>query len=187
MTKKNIVVYCGCHPGNNSVFSKVAEDVGTLIAKKGHNLIYGGGKSGLMGIVADSAMKSKGFVTGVIPEVFVKKEQAHYELQKLFIVKNLSQRKEYFLKHGDIFIILPGGLGTLEELADTASYIRTYKDCLENYPIYVLNINGFYDPLLKLFETYTQYSFIPRNEWANIIFCNSVEELNIHISKFENN
>lgn len=181
MENKNIVVYCGSRTGNDCIFTKIAKEVGTLIARKNFTLIYGGGKAGLMGKVADSAMQENGTVIGVIPEVFVEKEQAHYKLTKLFKVKDLAERKQYFLNHGDIFIILPGGIGTLEEFADTASFIHTYKNSPEKFPVFILNINGFYNPLINLLKTYAKYGFTSEKEWKNIIFCNSVDELNKYI------
>lgn len=182
MSKKNIVVYCGSRVGNDKIFIEIAENVGKIIAESKHTLIYGGGKAGLMGKVANAALNSKGKVIGVIPEVFVEKEQAHYNLTKLFKVKDLSERKQYFLENGDAFIALPGGMGTLEEIADTASFIHTYKDIPKNFPIFILNINSYYEPLKKLFETYAKYTFTTPSEWENIIFCNTLDELNKHIS-----
>lgn len=121
MTYKNVVVYCGSHFGNDPAYAAFAGELGEALGKNHFRMIYGGGTVGLMGICADAAMATGGEVTGIIPEVFIAKEQAHRGLTALIEVPDMTVRKQRMIEMGDAFIILPGGIGTLEELADTAN------------------------------------------------------------------
>lgn len=175
--KKNAVVYCGSRYGNNPAFAAFAGMTGELLAKKGYTLVYGGGSIGLMGVMADAAMAAGGHVTGIIPEIFIAREQAHRLITELVEVPDLTVRKEKMISLGDVFLILPGGIGTLEELADTANHFHIYKEAKERPPIIIANIDHIYDPLEKLFESWSKNEFIDASEWKNIHFIRSFSEL----------
>ena len=126
MTYKNVVVYCGSHFGNDPAYAAFAGELGEALGKNHFHMIYGGGTVGLMGICADAAMAAGGEVTGIIPEVFIAKEQAHRGLTALIEVPDMTVRKQRMIEMGDAFIILPGGIGTLEEFggySEPVSYL----------------------------------------------------------------
>ena len=175
--KKNVVVYCGSRYGNNPAFAAFAGLTGEFLGKNGYTLIYGGGSIGLMGTIADAAMAAGGHVTGIIPDVFIEKEQAHRFITELIEVPDLTARKQKMISLGDLFLILPGGVGTLEELADTASYLHIYKEDKERPPVIIANIEHLYDPLESLFKSWIAAEFIVPEEWGNIHFIHSFAEL----------
>ncbi len=140
-----VCVYCGSSPGNDPAYSAAAASVGRLIAERGLGMVYGGGAVGLMGIVADSAMAAGGTVTGVIPENLFPREVAHQGLTELILVPNMHIRKAEMFSRADAFIALPGGFGTLEELAEVLTWTQIG---VHDNPVGLLNLDGFYDPLL---------------------------------------
>jgi uncharacterized protein (TIGR00730 family) len=142
----NICVFCGSSPGHNPVYAKAAKELGFAIAFHKHSLIYGGGNVGLMGIVADSVLEKQGRVIGVIPQFLMEKEVGHVGLSSLEIVPSMHERKKRMADLSDVFIAIPGGWGTLEEIAE----ILTWKQLgLISQPVGVLNTNRFFDPLLQ--------------------------------------
>ena len=140
-------------------------------------MIYGGGTVGLMGLAADAAMAAGGRVTGIIPRVFIEKEQAHRGITELLEVPDMITRKQKLIESGDAFIVLPGGIGTLEELADTFSHYRIYAAPGSRPPILIANINGIYDPLKALFQNWLRLGFIEKEDLSSIHFCSSLEEI----------
>lgn len=174
---KNIVVYCGSRFGNSPAFASFAGRLGEALGKGGFHMIYGGGTVGLMGISADAAMAAGGKVTGIIPQVFIAKEQAHRGISELLEVPDMVTRKQKMINAGDAFIVLPGGIGTLEELADTFSHYRIYASPASRPPILIANIEGIYDPLKNLFQNWKELGFIEDSDLANIHFCSSLEEI----------
>ena len=141
----SICVYCGSRPGLNPEFAAVAVQVGTWIGQHSGQLVYGGGKSGLMGIVADATLQAGGRVVGVIPKALVEKEWAHHGCTELHIVDTMHDRKRMMAERADAFLALPGGIGTFEELFEVWTWRQLgYHD----KPIGLLNTAGYYDPLL---------------------------------------
>lgn len=177
MAYKNVVVYCGSHMGNNLAYAALAGELGQALGQEHFHMIYGGGTVGLMGICADAAMAAGGKVTGIIPEVFIAKEQAHRGISELIEVENMTIRKQKMIDMGDAFIILPGGLGTMEELFDTANHYHIYKGKDEQPPILIANIEGIYDTLEKQMQIWEKEGFIESGDWSNIHFCHSLEEI----------
>ncbi len=173
----NIVVYCGSHFGNNPAYASFAGQLGEALGKGGFHMIYGGGTVGLMGICADAAMAAGGKVTGIIPEVFIAKEQAHRGITELIEVENMTIRKQKMMEMGDAFIVLPGGFGTLEELADTANHYHIYGDPIHQPPILIVNLEGIYDGLEAQMQAWDEAGFIEPSEWGNIHFCHSLDEV----------
>ncbi|MEB3754677.1 TIGR00730 family Rossman fold protein [Acinetobacter sp. MD2(2019)] len=146
---KSIAIFCGSKAGNQPVFVQIAQQVGTFLAQKNMTLVYGGGRSGLMGTVADSALQAGGQVIGVIPTALVDKELAHPNLTELHVVKNMHERKTKMSELSDGFIALPGGAGTLEEIFEQWTWAQLG---IHAKPCGFLNVNGFYDPLLEMVE-----------------------------------
>ena len=177
MSYQHIVVYCGSHFGNNPAYASFAGQLGEALGKGGFHMIYGGGTVGLMGICANAAMAAGGKVTGVIPEVFIAKEQAHRGITELIEVENMTIRKQKMIAMGDAFVILPGGFGTLEELADTANQNHIYGDKDHQPPIIIVNIDGIYDALKQQMKAWREAGFIEAGDWGNIHFCQTLDEV----------
>lgn len=169
----NVCVFCGSSTGFNRVFAESAEKLGSLMAKASITLVYGGGNIGLMGILADAVMSAGGKVIGVIPDFLIRKEVGHRGVTTLEIVDSMHQRKKRMADLSDAFIALPGGWGTLDELAE----ILTWKQLgLIDQPVMLININGFFDPLLQQMRSMSQGGFL-KPEYLNFLkVTNSPEE-----------
>lgn len=175
MTKRTVTIYCGSHMGNRPAYSEFAAEFGHRLGREGFNMVYGGGKIGLMGITADAALSSGAHVTGIIPELFYNKGQGHEKLSSLILVKDMIERKRRLIDEGDAYVILPGGFGTLEELVDTADWVHLYNP--SNPPIIVVNLFGLYDSLKALLNRMEEEGFIPENSWGNLHFVTTVDEI----------
>ncbi len=142
---KSIAVYCGANPGANAVYADAARALGRALVERNVALVYGGGHVGLMGIIADEVLRMGGEVSGVIPQQLVDRELAHPGLTRLFVVKNMHERKAMMAQLSDGFIAMPGGMGTLEELFEMLTWSQLG---IHAKPIGVLNVSGFYDQLV---------------------------------------
>ena len=146
---KNVCVYCASSTQIDPIYFDSASKLGHLLAERNINLINGAGKTGLMGASSDAALKAGGTVTGVIPQFMVENEWHHHQLTQLVVTETMHERKQLMAKMSDGVIALPGGCGTMEELME----IITWKQLgLFLKPIIILNIDGFYDPLLCMFQ-----------------------------------
>jgi uncharacterized protein (TIGR00730 family) len=152
----SIAVFCGSAFGTDEIFTKTAEEVGKTIAQQGKTLVYGGGRSGLMGVIADSALNAGGKVIGVIPEVLVNKELAHPNLTELYVVKDMHERKTKMSELADAFVAIPGGAGTLEEIFEQWTWAQLG---IHLKPCAFLNVDGFYDDLIKFIEVTANKGF----------------------------
>jgi uncharacterized protein (TIGR00730 family) len=154
---KRVCVFCGSSKGARAVYAQAATKIGKLLASSGIELVYGGGCVGLMGIVADAAMRSGGHVIGVIPEALKIKEVVHEGLPDLRVVKSMHERKALMADLSDGFIALPGGFGTYEEFCEILTWAQLG---IHRKPFGLLNVVGFYDPLLALFHHAVREEFI---------------------------
>ncbi|MBR2836099.1 MAG: TIGR00730 family Rossman fold protein [Coriobacteriales bacterium] len=170
----NIVVYCGSSYGDDPAFGASAHELGEWIASQGHTLVYGGSNSGLMEIVANSALAANGKVIGVEVQILAEKGFAHTGLTKLIMTPNMSVRRKTMLDLGDAYIALPGGMGTLDEISEAAVMKRIG---LSNKPCIALNINGYYDPLIELCKRMCDHGFHPAEQRSLIEFATSVAEI----------
>lgn len=161
---KKICVYCGANSGNHPEFAFVAKELGALLAKNNIELVYGGGRIGLMGIIADSVLANGGTVTGIIPQKLVDKEQAHGGLTDLRVVNDMHERKAAMAALADAFIALPGGFGTLEELFEVVTWGQIGY---HQKPVVVLNVVGFYDQLDAFIKS-TLKSGLIRSEYSSL-------------------
>lgn len=150
----SICVYCGSRPGENPAYADAARAVGTWIGQHGGQLVYGGGRTGLMGLVAEATKAAGGRVVGVIPQALVDKELANHACDELHIVANMHERKAMMAERSNAFLALPGGIGTFEELFEVWTWRQLgYHD----KPIGLLNIANYYTHLLEFLErTVTQ-------------------------------
>jgi uncharacterized protein (TIGR00730 family) len=144
-----ICVFCGSSAGSNPEFAAAARDVGGLLARRGVDLVYGGGRVGLMGIVADSALEAGGRVIGVIPEALATGEIAHDALTEQHVVTGMHERKALMATRSSAFLTLPGGIGTFEELFEILTWGALG---IHRKPIGILNVQGYFDPLFGLLE-----------------------------------
>ena len=153
----SICVYLGSRPGENPAFTQSAIQVGSWIGEHGGQLVYGGGKSGLMGTVAEATRKAGGRVVGVIPKALVDKELANQHCDELHIVDNMHERKAMMAERSDAFVALPGGIGTFEELFE----IWTWRQLgYHDKPIGLLNVDGYYDGMLGFLDTSVKSGFM---------------------------
>lgn len=146
---RRICVYCGGNFGSLPVYQQAAAEVGKQIAERGIELVYGGGRVGLMGTVADAALTAGGRVIGVIPELLRERELAHLGLSELHIMPDMHQRKALMERLADAFIVLPGGFGTFDELLEIATWAQLG---IHHKPVAVLNVNNYYQGLIQLFD-----------------------------------
>jgi uncharacterized protein (TIGR00730 family) len=148
-TVERVCVYCGSSAGTDSLYRGAAAELGESLARAGIELVYGGGRVGLMGICADAAMRAGGRVTGIIPRHLHDVEVGHHGLSELLVVDNMHERKRLMFERSDAFLILPGGLGTLDETFE----IMTWRQLrLHDKPVVVLDIGGYWAPFQALVE-----------------------------------
>ena len=166
MTLKSICVFCGASPGSLPVFREAALAVGAELARRGVRLVYGGGDVGLMGAVADGALAGGGTVIGVIPEALAAQEIAHPGVSDLRVVRSMHERKALMAELSDGFVALPGGYGTFEEFCEVVTWTQLgvhSKSCG------LLNVAGFYDPLLALIDGAVEKRFIRAEHRALVL------------------
>jgi uncharacterized protein (TIGR00730 family) len=171
---QRLCVFCGSSLGKRQVFQHAARELGSLLAAYGIELIYGGGNCGLMGVLADEVLKSGGRVTGVIPEGLMTKELGHLQLTKLHIVTGMHERKALMSSLADGFIALPGGFGTLEELFEVITWGQLG---LQQKPIGLVNVEGFFDPVLELMQHAIREGFVRAEQRQLLVSSASPKEL----------
>jgi uncharacterized protein (TIGR00730 family) len=156
----SVCVYCGSRSGLDASYAQLAQDVGRWIGEHGGQLVYGGGRNGLMGLMADATLAAGGRVIGVIPKALVEKEWAHTGCTELHVVENMHERKRIMAEHADAFLALPGGIGTFEEFFEVWTWRQLgYHD----KPVGLLNHNGYYDSLLEFLRSAVGQGFM--SDW----------------------
>lgn len=159
--KLSICVYCGSRFGTSPAFLAAAQALGREIGQRGWRMVYGGGNVGLMGATADAAMAAGAEAVGVIPERLVNREVGHRGLTELHVVQTMHERKKLMAELADVFIALPGGIGTFEELFEVWTWRHLgYHD----QPIGLLNVEGFYDPLIAFMAHTQQAGFVDEHQ-----------------------
>jgi len=154
---KRFAVYCGSATPADPVYIESARQVGRTLAERGIGVVYGGGRLGLMGAVADSALEAGGEVIGIIPQALVNAEVAHRGLSELHVVETMHQRKQAFTDLSDGFINLPGGTGTMDELWEALSWAQIGYHAK---PVGLLNVSGYYDGLVAFYHTMADVGFL---------------------------
>ncbi|MBX3642921.1 MAG: TIGR00730 family Rossman fold protein [Rubrivivax sp.] len=153
----SVCVFCGSRVGASPAFEAAARATGTLIGRNGWQLVYGGGRAGLMGAVADAALAAGGRVVGVIPQTLMDREHGHTGLSELHVVQTMHERKRLMAERSDAFVALPGGIGTLEELFEVWTWRQLgYHD----KPVGLLNVEGYYDRLLAFVDDMVGAGFV---------------------------
>ncbi|HEY3323813.1 MAG TPA: TIGR00730 family Rossman fold protein [Planctomycetota bacterium] len=154
---KTICVFCGSSFGKRPQYARAAKNLGAVLAKNKITLIYGGGRVGLMGVIADSVLSSGGKVVGVIPKALATKELAHTALTRQHVVNTMHERKALMAQLSDAFIALPGGFGTLEEFCEVLTWSQLG---MHKKPCALLNVARYFDPLLTLFDHAASEAFV---------------------------
>lgn len=171
---KKIVVFCGSSLGFNPVYREAAVALGTYFSNNQIGLVYGGGKIGMMGVIADTMLAQNGDVTGVIPKLLEKEEVIHTGVEKMIVCKNMSERKVIMSKLVDGYVTLPGGFGTLDELFEVLTLSQLH---IEQKPIGLLNINGFFNANLQQLDTMVEEGYLKEANRNLLLIGTSVEEL----------
>ncbi len=154
---QNVCVFCGSGSGLNPDFVGAARTLGQQLAEAGVGLVYGGGSLGLMGAVAKSVLKHKGYVTGIIPSFLSEKEQMLRDVNELIVTEDMHQRKRLMFERSDAFVALPGGIGTLEELVEQLTWAQLGR---HTKPIVIANVAGYWDSLCALLDHMRAETFI---------------------------
>lgn len=162
----SVCVFCGSSPGNRPEYLQLARDIGALIAGRGYALVYGGGRVGLMGALADAALTAGGRVIGVIPQFLVEKEAGHSGLSELHVVTTMSERKLLMGDLSDAFLALPGGIGTMDELFEAWTWSQLD---LQRKPCGLLNHAGYYDALIEFLDHVEAEGFLRPRHSAGLL------------------
>jgi uncharacterized protein (TIGR00730 family) len=170
---KSICVYCGSSPGNDPLYLEAAQTFGRTLAREDIKLVYGGGGIGLMGAIADATLKAGGNVTGIIPDFLVARERALDGEHGVIVTNDMHERKRTMFELADAFVAMPGGIGTLEELVEQMTWIQLGR---HKKPLLLLNINGFWEPLVALLGHQQQQGFIRRGSFEYLV-ANRAEDI----------
>jgi uncharacterized protein (TIGR00730 family) len=173
-TFKRLCVFCGSSHGANPAYADAAKDLGGELARRGIALVYGGGNVGLMGVIADAVLAAGGEVIGVIPEALMAKELGHRGIQDLRVVKTMHERKAMMAELSDGFIAMPGGIGTFEEFFEIVTWAQLG---FHSKPCALLNVNRFYDPLLRLVDHAIEEQFIKASQRQILIVESEISAL----------
>jgi uncharacterized protein (TIGR00730 family) len=173
-TIRNVCVYCGSGPGANPAFMKAATDFGRVLAENNIGLVYGGGSIGLMGAVSKSVLDHGGKVTGIIPEFLQAREHPLVGQYELVVTQNMHERKQIMFDRADAFVALPGGVGTLEELVEQLTWAQLGQ---HRKPILLADIDGFWEPFLKLIDHMRDMAFIRAGLSVNLLTVKRVEDI----------
>lgn len=178
---KRVCIYCGSSAGNSDNYAKAVTKLSERLVDHGLELVYGGGKVGLMGVVADAALARGGSVTGVIPEALMDLEVGHTGLTSLHIVKDMHERKALMAELSDAFVALPGGWGTLEELFEAMTWLQLG---IHNKPCALFNIDGYYDALIEFLRSANSHGFVKTQHSDMLIHADNPDSLIERISQF---
>lgn len=167
----NITVYLGASKGVDEMYSREAKALGEWIGRSGHRLIYGGSRTGLMGVLADAVLNTDGEVFGVEPGFFLDQEVQHDSITRLIVTETMAERREKMIELGDAYIAFPGGTGTLEEISEVISLIKLG---FMNKPVVLLNLEHYYDPMEAMYRKMVEEGFLEETHLEKIHFSTSV-------------
>ena len=174
MKIENISIFCGAHEGNNPIYTQEAKNIAEIIAKKGVNIVFGGGNVGLMKIVSDTALDNGVKALGISLRSLYELELSNPRLDEVIVAETLLDRKDVFMQRSDAFIVLPGGVGSLDELAEV---MASNQLGIINKPIGILNTAGYYDHLIAWMHKAVDEGFISDANFNELIITDSCEEL----------
>lgn len=176
--QQTICVFCGSNLGAREAYRAAAHNFGSMLATRGHTLVYGGGRVGLMGVLADAALAQGGRVIGVIPRVLYRKELAHQQLTELHVVESMAERKSVMGRLSDAFVALPGGIGTLDELFEVWTWTQLG---LQHKRVALLNVAGYFDPLISFLDRTVTEAFLRADHRAALLVDTSPERLLVRL------
>ena len=180
--KKTLCIYCSSSNDLPEKFYKISKELGEMLAQKGYNMVYGGSTRGMMGTIADNALKNGAEVIGVMPEKFQDWGLQQPNLTKLIITKDMRERKATMEKHADAFIAMPGGFGTFEEIFE----ILVAKQLnYHNKPVIFMKFDGYYDNMFKMFDTFYQNNFAKQETKTLYFIANTLDEMFDYIQKYQ--
>ena len=171
---KNISIFCGAHEGNNPKYAEAAKSIAEIISKKGINVVFGGGDVGLMKVISDTALDNGVDALGISLRSLYELELVNPRLKEVVVAETLLDRKDIFMDRSDAFIVLPGGVGSLDELAEV---MASNQLGIINKPIGILNTEGYYDHLLSWFKKAVEEGFISSANFDELLISSSPEEL----------
>ena len=171
---KNISIFCGAHVGKNPEYASAAKSIAKSIAKKGINIVFGGGNVGIMKIISDEAKNNNSKVTGITMESLHNLELTNPIIDDLVVTHSLLERKDEFMKRSDAFLVLPGGVGSLDELAEI---LASNQLGIINKPVGLLNTDGYYDHLIAWFKKAVNEGFITQENLDELIISDNCEEM----------
>jgi len=177
---KKLCVFCGSSSGLNESYMLIAYEFGKLMAKNNIGLIFGGGRSGIMGAVADGVLAEKGYVCSVIPRFFVEAGAAHPHAQKTHIVETMHERKALMYELADGFVTLPGGYGTLDELCEIITWAQLDK---HTKPCFIFNYNGLFDHFIKHLQLVNKEGFLSDSDLALLKERKKIEDIIVEFSQ----
>lgn len=179
---KKVAVFCGSSLGFNEIYKNDAIKLGIHFAEKNIGLVYGGGKIGMMGILADTIIDKKGEVIGVIPGLLRQEEVAHANITEMIVTKTMSKRKVKISKLVDGYIALPGGFGTLDEIFEALTLGQLG---IEKKPVGILNTNGFFNHLLKQLDVMVTEGYLKQSNKEMLIISESVDDLILQMFNYK--
>lgn len=182
MSIQSICVYCGSSPGRRDIFVESARALGQELAARNIELIYGGGRRGLMGALADAALATGGRVVGIIPQSLVDAEVAHRGLSELHIVRTMHERKAEMTRRADAFLILPGAWGTLDELFEALTWAQLG---IHHKPCALWNVGGYYDLLLQFLAQAVEENFLKPQDRDLLLVSDDLSDLLEKMTEFE--
>ena len=177
-----IAVYCGANVGTRPAYAATAKELGQWMAKNGHVLVFGGGGIGLMGVVSNAILDQGGQVIGIIPQFLVEHEVANRRLTNLIVVDDMRTRKQAMIDRSDAFIALPGGPGTLDEIAEVISWVRLGK---LTQPCIFFNVEGYYDHMAAQLDRMVEDGFLLQAHRDNILVADNIETINKFICNYK--
>jgi uncharacterized protein (TIGR00730 family) len=177
----SVCVYCGSSSGDRAAFTDAARDLGTLFAARGIRLVFGGGSVGLMGVLADAVLAAGGIVTGVIPRGLRTAELAHEGVTEMIEVDSMHARKQCMVELADAFIAMPGGIGTLDELFETWTWLQLG---IHDKPVGLLNVAGYYDPLLAFLQKMSEQQFLSEKHLRCLLVETAAHRLIDRLNRF---
>lgn len=174
MKIQNISIFCGAHEGNNPIYAEEAKNIAEVIAKKGINVVFGGGNVGLMKVISNTALDNGVDALGISLKSLYELELVNPRLKEVIVAETLLDRKDVFMDRSDAFIVLPGGVGSLDELAEV---MASNQLGIINKPIGILNTAGYYDHLIAWMKKGVSEGFISDANFNELIITDSCEEL----------
>jgi uncharacterized protein (TIGR00730 family) len=163
---KSIAIFCGAKSGNNPVYAEAAQALGALFAQQNIRLVFGGGKVGLMGVIADAVLAGGGEAIGVIPQSLMDMEVAHRGLTQLHVVQTMHERKALMAAESDAFIAMPGGFGTFDEFCEIVTWNQIN---IIRKPFALFNVNGYFNPFLQMLDHSVTEGFLGADQRGNVL------------------